>query len=97
MVIYPVVSGNVVSIKTCGSSGSLGPGMTMLKVKSICAVCGVEVEESVTCAGKPASVASEGVPDMTLVSGLNVRPDGKPPEGRLQLYGGVPPEQVRAA
>ena len=56
-----------------------------MSVTSICAVCGVGIEESVTSAVKLASVASEGVPDIRPVFGLNIRPDGKVPERRLQV------------
>ncbi len=40
-------------------------------------------------------LAAVGVPEMTPLLGSRLRPEGKVPVARLQVYGGVPPEAAK--
>jgi hypothetical protein len=79
----PVDSGEVVVIVS-GDGGAL-----ITKVAAKVAVCGVEAE-SVALIVKVLFPAAVGVPESTPAE-LNIRPAGRVPVLRLQVYGGVPP------
>jgi hypothetical protein len=88
--VYPVVSGNVVSMKTWGSAAPGGEtgGVTILMVSEAVVLCEAV---SLTWTVKVLLAPVVGVPEISPVAGLSVNPAGNWPEVMLQVRAPVPP------